>query len=73
MTEKYIFETEEGIKHAFDNEEEGELFAYRYTIGNLVAKGFGEIVTVDGEEGFKINDRGKQWLHDHDKKQETIE
>lgn len=66
MSGKYEFETKEGKVFEFDSEKEFKDFSVRYTIGNLVADGYGEITVIDGEEVFRINERGRAHLAQHE-------
>lgn len=64
-SEKYIFVTETGEEFSFDTEVEMTQFAVDLTIKNMVEKGLGEIVLTNGEEAFKINEKGLQYLKDN--------
>ena len=63
--EKYIFETKDDIEHKFDTEDQMLEFATSLTIKNMAEEGLGEIVIIDGEENFKINEKGLQFLKDN--------
>lgn len=63
--EKHVFVTEEGKEFSFDTEAEMTQFAVDLTIKNMVEKGLGEIVLTNGEEVFKINEKGLQYLKDN--------
>ena len=58
-TDKHIFETIDDQSFEFDTEEEMHDFAIKWTMGNLVKNGYGELVIDDqGEEAFRINEKG---------------
>lgn len=65
--EKHVFVTDDGVEYEFDNAEAKDNFAIKWTMGNLAARGLGELITVDGEEAFRINDKGRAWLAEQEK------
>ena len=57
-TEEHIFTTKDGKEYSFPTEDEMMEFAVKYSIMTMVSEGYGEYIVVDGEEHFKINDKG---------------
>lgn len=64
--EKHIFVTKKGEEFSFDTEDEMMKFATKISIQHMVENGLGELVLENGEEAFKINEKGLQYIKDHD-------
>lgn len=65
-SEKHIFVTKKGEEFSFDTEDEMMEFATKATIKSMVEDGFGSMILKEGEEVFQINERGLQFIRDHD-------